>query len=213
MSRKTILFDLDGTLIDSRESIMLSFEFAFGVCQKPCPSRELISSFVGYPLEIMFEKLGVSKDRIDDFVKAYRNKYEEIYLDITTLLPQAREAIEDAFNFADLAVVTTKNSHFSQILLKHLQVLKYFTCVIGKEDVDEPKPSAKPIMKALEILKKDRENAYMIGDTALDIQAALNAKITPLALSCGYEDIKSLQKYHCEIFSSAKEAVSFIKNL
>ncbi|PVX10712.1 HAD hydrolase-like protein, partial [Campylobacter jejuni] len=61
-----------------------------------------------------------------------------------------------------------------------------FKTLIALEDVTNPKPSSEPIILALKRLNKTQENAYMIGDTILDIQAAISANITPLALACGY---------------------------
>ncbi|EPZ3061554.1 HAD family hydrolase, partial [Campylobacter coli] len=111
----------------------------------------------------------------------------------------------------DLGIVTTKGGKFTPLLLEHLGVKKFFKTLITLEDVTNPKPHAEPILLALEKMQKTKENAYMIGDTILDIQAAMAANITPLALSCGYGDEDELKRYSI-VFPSAYKSVLYIKN-
>ena len=125
---------------------------------------------VGYPLEIMFEKLGADKNLLVDYVREYKACYEKIYLDETTLLPYAMEALQEASGFADVGVVTTKTSKFSIILLEHLGVMKFIKTVVGRDDVVNPKPDPEPINLALKRLEKGKENAFMVGDTIMDLK-------------------------------------------
>lgn len=147
----TLLFDLDGTLIDSTPAILEGFHYAFvhlGVAE---PSDEAIKRLIGHPLEVMFERLGAARD-VQDFVLAYKQRYAQIFLDQTVLLSGAYEAVREASEFANLGVVTTKTSKFSKILLQHLGIADFFGTIVGREDVQDPKPSAEPILKALENL-------------------------------------------------------------
>lgn len=213
MHKKTILFDLDGTLIDSTEAILQSFEFAFKAHEKSYTKAEETKALIGYPLEFIFEKIGVKPSEVQAYVSEYKKHYEQIYLQKTSLLAGANEALQMAFEFATLGVVTTKTSLFSKLLLENLGVLKYFQVLIGRDDVSKPKPDAEPINKALRILDKPKSNAFMIGDTSLDVKAALNAGITPLALSCGYESKESLEKLNVKVLLNVFEAINFIKKL
>lgn len=209
--QKTILFDLDGTLIDSTSAILEGFEVALKgtfVSFEP----EKIKAMIGFPLDVMFANLGFSGEAINERINAYRAHYGRIYLAQTTLLPYAAQAIALGADFADLAVVTTKTSKFSVILLENLGVSHFFGAVIGRDDVREPKPAAEPILTALERLKKGKENAFMVGDTALDVRAAQNADISCVAVSCGYESAESLAKFNVEVKQNALKAVEFIKN-
>ncbi|EAI6102748.1 HAD family hydrolase [Campylobacter jejuni] len=210
---KTILFDLDGTLIDSTDAILNSFQGAFKALGLTSKNNEEIKNLIGYPLEQMFrmlypDKLILSKE----FVLAYREIYAQIYLEQTTLLPKAKEALELGSEIADLGIVTTKGGKFTPILLDYLGVKKFFKTLITLEDVTNPKPSSEPIILALKRLNKTQENAYMIGDTILDIQAAISANITPLALTCGYGNENEL-KAHSMVFLNAYEAVNYIARL
>ncbi|WP_299189983.1 HAD family hydrolase, partial [uncultured Campylobacter sp.] len=147
----TILFDLDGTLIDSTPAILDGFHYAFAHFGATDPSDEKIKRLIGHPLEVMFERLGATQD-VQDFVRAYKQRYEQIFLDQTVLLSGAHEAVREASEFANLGVVTTKTSKFSKILLQHLGIAEFFGTIVGREDVKNPKPSAEPILKALENL-------------------------------------------------------------
>ncbi|EDN5857635.1 HAD family hydrolase [Campylobacter jejuni] len=210
---KTILFDLDGTLIDSTDAILNSFQGAFKALGLTSKNNEEIKNLIGYPLEQMFRMLYPDKVNLSkEFVLTYREIYTQIYLEQTTLLPKAKEALELGSEIADLGIVTTKGGKFTPILLDYLGVKKFFKTLITFEDVTNPKPSSEPIILALKRLNKTQENAYMIGDTILDIQAAISANITPLALTCGYGNENEL-KSRSMVFLNAYEAVNYIARL
>ncbi|MEL1162010.1 HAD family hydrolase [Campylobacter jejuni] len=210
---KTILFDLDGTLIDSTDAILNSFQGVFKALGLTSKNNEEIKNLIGYPLEQMFRMLYPDKVNLSkEFVLAYREIYAQIYLEQTTLLPKAKEALELGSEIADLGIVTTKGGKFTPILLDYLGVKKIFKTLITLEDVTNPKPSSEPIILALKRLNKTQENAYMIGDTILDIQAAISANITPLALTCGYGNENELKTYSM-VFLNAYEAVNYIARL
>ena len=147
----TLLFDLDGTLIDSTPAILDGFHYAFAHLGAAEPSDEAIKRLIGHPLEVMFERLSVTRD-VQNFVLAYKQRYAQTFLDQTVLLSGAFEAVRAASEFANLGVVTTKTSKFSKILLQHLGIAEFFGTIVGREDVQDPKPSAEPILKALENL-------------------------------------------------------------
>ena len=164
----TLLFDLDGTLIDSTPAILDGFHYAFAHLGAAEPSDEAIKRLIGHPLEVMFERLGAARD-VQNFVLAYKQRYAQIFLDQTVLLSGAFEAVRTASEFANLGVVTTKTSKFSKILLQHLGIAKFFGTIVGREDVQNPKPSAEPILKAL-------ENLGICGATASKSSNTISSK-------------------------------------
>jgi phosphoglycolate phosphatase len=212
--RMIILFDLDGTLIDSTECILTSFEYAFDTLGTPRPTRELIKAQIGYPLDMMFEKVGAEKSLVWDFVTAYKSKYRDISLEGTSLIEGAREAVELASSFARLGVVTTKTSRYSQELLENMGVMGYFETLIGREDVENPKPHPEPIYKALKAMDleaHDKRHIWMIGDTMMDIEAANAAGVRHVGVFTGYGEPKTLIA-GCELTAdNALEAIRLIK--
>jgi len=213
MNKKVILFDLDGTLIDSTDAIVESFyhsfkelDFNFKGCEQD------IKNEIGYPLDVMYETLGVPKDDVMRFVDVYKKEYRKISGAKTFLLDNAFESVKLASTFAILGVVTTKTTAYSIPLLENFGIMKYFDTIIGRQEVVNPKPHPEPIFKALENLNLEpSKNIYMIGDTKLDLIAANSAGISSLAVLCGYGTKNDLSQYTDKIFNNALEAVESLK--
>ena len=206
-----ILFDLDGTLIESTEAITSTFHHAFDVHGAKNPTDEEIHSLIGHPLDVMFARLGVSEDKVWDFVDTYKQRYRTISKIKTELLPQAREAVELASSFATLGIVTTKTGLYSKELMEHFGIMDHFKTLIGREHVEKPKPDAEPILKALEQINIKDDNIWMIGDTELDLLSAKNAGVNSMAVLDGYGSKESLEAYTKNIFKNAYEAVKYLK--
>ena len=205
-----ILFDLDGTLIDSTEAILESFSVAFESFDSPVPHEDLIKAEIGHPLDDMFTTLGVEDVHVDAHVQAYKMHYRKISCAKTVLLPEAKEAVELASKHATLGVVTTKTAKYSIELLEHMGLMSYFDVLIGREDVENPKPHPEPIFKALSKLPRNKNKYWMIGDTPMDILAAKAANIESVAVTCGYADEASLSEHTENLSKTALEAVKFI---
>ena len=209
----TILFDLDGTLIDSTEAILESFHATFRSYGLPSPKDEDIKSLIGHPLDVMYKELGVQETIVWDIVDAYKEHYREISTQKTILLPFAKEAVELASRYARVGIVTTKTGKYSQILMEHFEIMQYFEVLIGREHVQNPKPHPEPIEKALEILKVTKENCWMIGDTRMDMIAAKNAGIKSVGIISEYEPVSELKNHTNIIKNNALEGVRTILNM
>jgi phosphoglycolate phosphatase len=207
-----ILFDLDGTLIDSTEAILESFHHSFDVHKHTHPEDEEIKALIGYPLDVMYERLGVEKNRVWDFVATYKEHYREISRAKTDLLNCAKEAVHLADEFATLGIVTTKTGKYSRVLMEHFGIMDKFEVLIGRENVDKPKPDAEPIHKALEKLDTDKKEIWMIGDTKLDLLCAKNAGVNSIGVLSGYDSHSTLKKYTNVIFSDVLEAIRYLKS-
>ncbi len=207
-----ILFDLDGTLIDSTEAILESFAVAFQYFHKEVPNDEAIKAEIGYPLDVMFRILGVEEDKIWEYVDAYKRHYRQISCAKTVLLEDAQKAVELAHKYATLGIVTTKTAKYSIELLEHMGLMGYFSVLIGREDVQNPKPDPEPIQKALAKLPSDTNSVWMVGDTCMDMLAAKAANVASVGVTCGYGSLESLLKCTDNIYQNAYEAVQFIAN-
>ncbi|MEY3090495.1 MAG: hypothetical protein RL113_811 [Pseudomonadota bacterium] len=205
-----ILFDLDGTLIDSTEAILESFHEAFQTFGTAVAEDEAIKAQIGHPLDVMFKSLGVNDASINEHVSAYKMHYRKISCAKTVLLPDAKEAVELASRYATLGVVTTKTAQYSIELLEHLGLMQYFDVLIGRENVDNPKPHPEPILKALFKLQHDKKGCWMIGDTPMDILAAQAAGVESVAVSCGYASKTVLLEYTNNVMETALDAVKLI---
>ena len=213
---KIILFDLDGTLIDSTDAIVSTFRFAFkeqGFDFRG--SDKNIKDLIGYPLDIMFERLGVSKQKVWDYVDSYKNRYRVISVEQTTLLENAFEAVQLASKIARVSVVTTKTRMYTIPILDNFNITQYFEVITGRENVENPKPHPEPILKTLAQMNydKNKDEVYMIGDTKLDLICANEAKVNAIGVLCGYSDEEELLKYTNIIKKDALEAIKYISTL
>ncbi|MCT7537186.1 HAD family hydrolase [Aliarcobacter butzleri] len=213
---KIILFDLDGTLIDSTDAIVSTFRFAFkeqGFDFRG--SDKNIKDLIGYPLDIMFERLGVSKQKVWDYVDSYKNRYRVISVEQTTLLENAFEAVQLASKIARVSVVTTKTRMYTIPILDNFNITQYFEVITGRENVENPKPHPEPILKTLAQMNYDKtkDEVYMIGDTKLDLICANEAKVNAIGVLCGYSDEEELLKYTNIVKKDALEAIKYISTL
>ncbi|WP_345976463.1 HAD family hydrolase [Sulfurimonas sp. HSL3-7] len=209
----TILFDLDGTLIDSTEAILESFHNSFDLHKHPHPKDEEIKALIGHPLDVMYAELGIEEAKVWDFVHTYKEHYREISTQKTVLLPEAIEAVEEAKKFARLGIVTTKTGKYSRVLMEHFGLMHHFDVLIGREDVQNPKPHAEPIDRAIAQMQGVKEKCWMIGDTRLDIASANNAGIKSIGVLSGYDNLEQLQTLTNIIENNALQAVKYIAKL
>lgn len=213
--KKIILFDLDGTLIDSTEAIVSTFYHTFEKLDYDFKgTQEDIKSLIGYPLDIMYQELGIPQEIVWDYVEAYKNRYKEISRQQTELLEFAKEAIELANTFARLSIVTTKTGLYSEQLLEHMQINQFFEHVTGREHVENPKPHPEPIHRTLDLMNINKtSDIWMIGDTELDLIAANCAGINSVGVLCGYGKEDTLKEHTSFIAKDSLEAVKLIKKI
>ena len=213
---KIILFDLDGTLIDSTDAIESTFYHSFKELNFDFKGNdEDIKSLIGYPLDIMYKELGVDESKVWDFVDSYKNRYREISVEQTTLLENAYEAVELASKFARVSVVTTKTRTYTMPLLENFNIAQFFEVVTGRENVQNPKPHPEPILITLEQMNYDKniDSVWMIGDTKLDLIAANEANVNSIGVLCGYGNEKELRKYTDFVELNALSAIEYLKSL
>lgn len=214
--KNIILFDLDGTLIDSTDAIVSTFYHSFTKMNFDFKGHdEDIKTLIGYPLDIMYKELGVDEKRAWDFVDAYKERYRLISKAQTLLLNDAIAALELASSFARLSVVTTKTGAYTTPLLEHMKIDTFFEHVTGREHVENPKPHPEPILKTMQLMNvnTNEHNIWMVGDTKLDLLAANDAQIKSVAVLCGYGKKEELQQYTPHVTNNSLEAVKLIKSL
>lgn len=175
----TILFDLDGVLVDSISAWHSAFNRTLeDFDREPIERDEFIERHWGRELEDNMGALGLGKEAAEHC----RSRYEK-NIDLVRIYPGVREVLDSLDK--RLGLVTGTPSSATHKILVHFGLEKYFDAVVSGNDVDEPKPSPEPILRACEILNTKPKNAIFIGDTRTDVRASRAAGI--LIIGVGVE--------------------------
>lgn len=183
MKIDTILFDLDGTLVDSNELILETLRQTILDYFPETPlSRTTLLKMMGPPLSETFGKLTSDPALVRRMISSYRKTYTEMEFDYISLYPSVREMLENfRGNGFKTALVTTKFRESALPSVTHFGIDGLFDFLIALDDVKKPKPDAEPLLLAMD--KLHSRLAVMVGDTPSDILAGKNAGI----LTCGVD--------------------------
>ncbi len=182
---EAVLFDLDGTLIDSTQAIVESFFHTFDTLGRPRPAREAIIAAIGHLLEDQFRRFWPGCDAAL-CARVYREHYAKAACAGTFLLPGAREIL-DALRAAGLRLgfATSKRRLYAEMILEDQRVLDYFAARIGPDDVTHAKPHPEAILRAAADLNAAPAATYVVGDTPFDVLAARAAGAPCLCVTTG----------------------------
>ena len=187
MMKKLILYDLDGTLADTRRDIINSVRHALGILKGPELTDDEIKDCVGTGLHALIKQVFRTEDEklADRGSKLYREHYKQHMLDHTVLYPGAREFLE-YFRTRKQAVITNKPNPFSSQILEALGVGHYFLAILAGDNGLPFKPDPAAIHHLMEETGAASEEVIFVGDSPVDIQAARNAGVEIVTLSHGF---------------------------
>lgn len=175
MSIQTILFDLDGTLIDTNELIISSFQHTFDYYDLHF-TREEILHFNGPPLRETFQS--VNPELAEEMIRVYREHNIEHHDALVEAFPGVIDTLGTLYSKGyGLGVVTAKADQTVEMGLKLTGLDKFFNTVVTMDDVTHGKPHPEPVIKAMKALNADAATTIMIGDNSHDIEAGQNAGI------------------------------------
>ncbi len=181
-----VLFDLDGTLIDSIELILTSAKHAFRDRPGHVPSDAEWLTGVGIPLATMFRRYA----RDDAEVKTLIARYREYQLEHHDRLVRCYDSVVDtvvALRGAGhpLAIVTSKTGWLARRGLAHVGLESHFDAIIGCDSCDRHKPDPQPVLVALEQLGYEPQEAVFVGDSVHDMHSGNAAGVTTIAALWG----------------------------
>ena len=192
MTKKSVLFDLDGTLTDSGESIINCVIPALKHFGLPVPSREALRVFVGPPLQDSFIQHGVPADKAEEAVAVYRSRYIPIGMFENTPYPGIRELLEAlTASGHKLYIATSKPEGMSREILDHFDLSKYFTMICGAS-MDFSRNTKEAVIAYLLEQSGESENMVMVGDTKFDILGAKHHGIPAIGVSWGYGKVEDM---------------------
>lgn len=190
----TILFDLDGTLIDTNQLIISSFLHTLEKYYPGKYQREDVLPFIGPSLKTTFE--GLDPDLAEEMIQEYRNynlaNHDLLVREFAGVLDTVKILKEKDYK---LGIVTTKLHH---TVLKGLKLTKldaFFDVIVALDHVSKEKPDPEPVFKALEQLKSTPGEALMVGDNYHDILAGKNAGTKTAGVAWSVKGRDFLAKY------------------
>lgn len=213
MAVKLLIFDLDGTLVDSRVDITNAINHAVKDYGLGPFSVEKITSMVGRGITKLLEDLlkPYPEIPINDVIERFLEHYEKHIIDNTRPYPGAMDVLEELRDYKKV-VISNKRENLSKKTLEGLGLLGYFEIVLGSDSTPEKKPSPVPVRRVLEELNVSPHEAAIIGDSDLDIKAGKAAGILTIAVSYGYRPRELLLEAD-HIIDSIKKLPDLIKGL
>ncbi|HEV3510671.1 MAG TPA: HAD-IA family hydrolase [Candidatus Sulfotelmatobacter sp.] len=190
-----VIFDLDGTLIDSRLDLVHSVNAALRHIQRPELPEEIIASYVGDGAPILIQRaLGgesVDQNLVRKGLEFFLSYYREHKLDHTTVYPgitQALEAIRQSENGRprQLAVLTNKPLNPSRAIVEALGLGKYFSQVYGGNSFPTKKPEPEGARRLLAEMGVRPEQAAIVGDSHVDVRTGRNAGLWTVGVRYGF---------------------------
>lgn len=215
---QSVLFDLDGTLVDSRQDLSHSIQLMLSDLRLRHIESEEILTFVGEGARLLVERslraamVAEPEDAlVDQALKVFKEKYSHHLLDSTRPYAEVKETL-NALVGVSLGVVTNKPYKFSTFLLDGLGLLDYFTVVIGGgESLHERKPSPLPLLEAARRCASAPQDCLMVGDTRIDITAGRDAGMATCGFTGGFrgrsELIAAGADFLIDRFSQLKEII------
>jgi phosphoglycolate phosphatase len=204
----TVLFDLDGTLVDTAPDLMLAHNHVMKKFGYPTKSTEDIRNLVGKGAGALIgrsiwgqakkEFSKVLDDKIkDEMVKEFINFYGKNINNESTLINGVKEfLIWCKEQNISMAVCTNKQERLSNDLLKKIGIYDFFEYVAGSDTFDYCKPDPRHLTNVVEILDGDVKKTIMIGDSETDANAAKAAEIPVILLENGYTEKNTTEIYH-----------------
>ena len=204
----TILFDLDGTLVDTAPDLMLAHNHVMKKFGYPTKSTEDIRNLVGKGAGALIgrsiwgqakkEFSKVLDDKIkDEMVKEFVNFYGKNIVNESTLVKGVKDfLIWCKEQNISMAVCTNKQEHLSNDLLKKIGIYDFFEYVAGSDTFDYCKPDPRHLTNVVEILDGDLKKTIMIGDSETDANAGKAAEIPVILLENGYTEKNTNEIYH-----------------
>lgn len=194
MKIKLIIFDLDGTLVNSSIDITNALNYAVEPYGLEKLTVERTISLVGEGVTRLIEKLLGERwpDLRGVVLERFLEHYSEHLTDFTVPYPGVPETLKTLGNYR-MAVISNKRADLSRRLLENLGLAGFFEIIWGSDSVPEKKPSPVPVLEMLKKVSCGPDEAVIVGDSNFDIEAGKAAGVRTVAVSYGYRDVKLLQ--------------------
>ncbi len=188
-----LIFDLDGTLVDTRRDLVNAVNFALRQLGKNEVEVDTVTGYVGDGVRKLLERVlgDAAKIELETAHLHFRSYYHEHITDFSQPYPSIREILEH-FAYKQKAILTNKPQEFTETLLRRLDIDRYFAKVIGGQPGLKLKPDPEAIFKILHHFDLPASRALIIGDGENDILVGKAAKIVTCAVAYGFRPVEKL---------------------
>lgn len=200
LREKALLFDLDGTLVDSKRDLAAAANAARASIGLPSLSNEAVQAHIGLGVDSLIrsisgtEDLGLFRQAKEAFVSYYRKHL----LDHTHIF-EGLEPILKTLQRSQAGVVTNKARAFTLPLLEGLGISGRFGAIVTPEDTGQKKPNPEPLLYALRLLGLSPERAAVVGDSRYDIEAGRRAGLQTVAVLWGFGTPEEIERANPDI--------------
>ncbi|MEG0422912.1 MAG: prolipoprotein diacylglyceryl transferase [Erysipelotrichaceae bacterium] len=211
--KPVVIFDLDGTLLDTESLIFASFHHTF---KQYKPDYELseaeCKSFLGPTLKQSFDRY-FDPSMSDELIKCYREYNHIHHNEYVKAFPKAKETLTYLKeNGYDLAIVSNKTKETVSYGLDFCELNDFFEVIIGCEDIKNTKPDPEGIMKACKDLYRGIDDVIYVGDSTSDIEAAKNMGAYSIAVSFDQSNLENLKATKpCRIINELSDVIDIVK--
>ena len=179
----TVLFDFDGTVMNTNDVIINSWQHTFRTLENREEDEAKIIATFGEPLQVTMEKLFPNVP-VEESIKVYRSYHYDNFGELISLFPGMKELIAELKKRGyKLGMVTSRLRRTTEQGMEKYGIMEYFDTVVTADDTDKHKPDPEPINIALEKLGSVPEKSIMLGDTMFDILCAKNAGVKSVLVS------------------------------
>ena len=188
MKVKALVFDLDGTLIDSKMDLVNSVNATLRELRREALPAELVASYVGSGAPTLIRRSLGGKPTEEELKRAlafFLVHYEEHKLDETRLYPGVKQTLVELKSLP-MSVLTNKPVKISVRILEELGVAQYFRCIYGGNSFETKKPDPFGAKQILTELNVPAKRAAMVGDSEVDVQTARNAGMAAVCVNFGF---------------------------
>ncbi|SIT17326.1 phosphoglycolate phosphatase [Zobellia uliginosa] len=196
MKYKNLILDFDGTLADTKESILQSMKFVAHSFNIDNYDEKLIENLIGLPLKTTFEKaFSIDEKLIQEATLVYRKHYNEIVIDTISLFNGVKNTLLDFHKQGiNLTVASSKGKEALIKILKKQNVYDIFTFVGGEEDAKNKKPSPDIVNLIINKYNYHPSECLVVGDTIFDIEMGQRANVDTCGVTYGNNTREKLEK-------------------
>lgn len=190
---RSIIFDLDGTLVDSYPAILESLNQVLNRFHKDPIDLETVKKLVGKGIENLITR-AIGAEYVREGVKAFRASYDETHRRGTFLLPGVLSTLGGLHRKGiRMSIASNKPSDYSKNILEHLQINHFFLDCYGPDRGVPPKPDPAMLKSLMMVMNSSAEETLYVGDMTLDVQTARNAGVCVALIPTGGGSLEELR--------------------